>query len=232
MDGLRQHKTNNMTYTGFTTSSTVHWVVDKEIKNSSINNLVDRTLNGKDDSDRHLMSLYGIALGSRGKIFIELGVRGGTTTIPLLLAAKANGGMLYSVDINEIDFDVPEDLKPHWTFVKQDAIEFLKFFPENLQIDVVYIDDWHSYEHVKKELEILDTLVSPSTVIILHDLMYGGTTPFYHSDLTVKDGQWGNGGPYRAVAELNPQFWEYATLPWNNGLTLLRKKYSNKYKQR
>ena len=31
------------------------------------------------------------------------------------------------------------------------------------------------------------------------------------------------GGPYRAVAELNPQFWEWSTLPWNNGLTILRK---------
>ena len=28
---------------------------------------------------------------------------------------------------------------------------------------------------------------------------------------------------YRAVAELNPQFWEWSTLPWNNGLTILRK---------
>jgi hypothetical protein len=62
--------------------------------------------------------------------------------------------------------------------------------------------------------------------------MYGNTCPFYHVDLIVKDGQWGNGGPYRAVAELNPQFWEFSTLPWNNGLTILRKKYSNKFKQK
>ena len=53
-----------------------------------------------------------------------------------------------------------------------------------------------------------------------------------YTDLTLKDGQWANGGPYRAVAELNPQFWEFSTLPWNNGLTILRKKYSNLYAQR
>ena len=55
--------------------------------------------------------------------------------------------------------------------------------------------------------------------------------PYYHVDLTENAClQWKNGGPYRAVAELNPQFWEFSTLPWNNGLTILRKKYSSKYK--
>ena len=62
--------------------------------------------------------------------------------------------------------------------------------------------------------------------------MYGNTEPFYHSDLSHGGAQWDGGGPYRAVAELNPQFWEWSTLPWNNGLTILRKKYSNKYHRR
>jgi hypothetical protein len=52
-----------------------------------------------------------------------------------------------------------------------------------------------------------------------------------HSDLTLNTGQWAKGGPYRAVAELDPQFWEFSTLPYNNGLTILRKKYSNKFFQ-
>jgi len=59
--------------------------------------------------------------------------------------------------------------------------------------------------------------------------MYGNYTPHYHVDLTMKEGQWANGGPYRAIAELNPQFWEFSTIPSCNGLTILRKKYSNKY---
>ena len=81
-------------------------------------------------------------------------------------------------------------------------------------------------------LEIADRLVGPSSVILLHDLMWGNHDPFYRCDLTLKSGQWANGGPYRAVSELDPQFWEWATLPWNNGLTLLRKKYSTRYHSR
>lgn len=197
-----------------------------------LNFIVEKTINGLGDSDSHLATLFGIAIGSKGKTILELGVRNGDSTLPFLLAAKLNKGKVYSVDINETKFIPDEELKNFWEFTKMDAIEFLENWDDSIPLDIVYIDDWHSYDHVKKELEILDRLVSPSTVILIHDLMYGGTCPFYHSDMTLQDGQWANGGPYRAVAELNPQFWEFSTLPWNNGLTLLRKKYSNKYKQK
>ncbi len=152
-----------------------------------IEEILLQTLKGQGDSDRHLTTLLGIALGSRGKTFIELGVRNGDTTLPLLYAAKKNDGILYSVDIEQTPYEPLAELKPHWSFHKQDAIKFLEDFPVEIPIDLVYIDDWHSYEHVKKELDVLDRLVSPSTIILVHDLMYGGTTPFYHSDLTMKD---------------------------------------------
>jgi predicted O-methyltransferase YrrM len=197
-----------------------------------MNTLIEQTLNGTGDSDQHILTLFSIAVACKGKTFIELGVRSGTTTIPLLEAATLNSGKLYSVDISPNPFSTPNI--NNWEFIQSDAIEFLeKWETDNMPTpDFVYIDDWHSYEHVKKELDILDRVVSPSTVILLHDLMYGNTCPFYHTDLTLHTGQWANGGPYRATAELNPQFWEFATLPWNNGLTILRKKYSNKFKQR
>jgi hypothetical protein len=62
--------------------------------------------------------------------------------------------------------------------------------------------------------------------------MHGHTEPFYNVDLTLESGQWEGGGPYRAVAELPRQFWEFATLPWWHGLTILRKKYSKDYHTR
>lgn len=197
-----------------------------------IQDYIQTVITGKGDSDRHLMTLFSIALACKGKQYIELGVRSGTTTIPILDAVQRNGGILHSVDIDKCPDHLIKKSPSNWVYHQQDAIEFLEEWNPDITPDFVYIDDWHSYEHVKRELELLDTIVSPSTVIVLHDLMYGNTCPFYHTDLTVKDGQWGNGGPYRAVAELNPQFWEFATLPWNNGLTILRKKYSNKFKQR
>lgn len=201
------------------------------IKN--VSNFIEKAQTGINDSDRHFITLFSIALASRTKNIIELGVREGGTTLPLLTAINMNGGTLYSADINKTSFNPPNELKKSWKFHQQDAIQFLEKWDTSLDVGIIYIDDWHSYSHVKRELELIDKIVSPNSIILLHDLMYGGTNPFYHTDLTESAGsQWADGGPYRAVAELNPQFWEFATLPWNNGLTILRKKYSSKYKQK
>ena len=197
-----------------------------------IEKIITKTLNGTGDSDKHLMLLYSLVIGSGAKTIIELGVRGGDTTLPLVLGAKETDGIVYSVDNKKIGFSLPEELQKYNKFYLQDALSFLDGWNENNNIDLILVDDWHAYDHVKKELEILDRLISPNTIILLHDLMYGDTCPFYHTDLTQNEGQWANGGPYRAVAELNPQFWEFSTLPWGNGMTILRKKYSNKYKRK
>lgn len=203
--------------------------IDHELITKYLPKFCDISLYGKNDSDQHVITLFSIALACRGKIFIELGVRAGTTTLPILLAANLNNGKLISVDIQDTEFQCPKDLLPSWSFLKCDALDFLADWDKSKKMDFVYVDTWHSYEHVKKELEYLDMYVGPSSIILLHDLMYGNTHPFYHSDLTIKKGQWANGGPYRAVAELDLNFWEWSTLPWNNGLTILRKKYSGKY---
>ena len=172
--------------------------------------LIDKAIHGDMDSDRHLISIFAMALASRGKVFVELGVREGHTTEPLYEAAKLVGAHLWSVDLND-----PTKFKPNngnYTFTKQDSIKFLEEWPKDKKIDVAFVDDWHSYPHVKRQLELLDELVGPSSIILLHDLMYGNTDPFYHVDLSHHEGQWASGGPYRAVAELNPQFWELSLI--------------------
>ena len=50
-----------------------------------MNTFIEKALHGNMDSDRHLVSIFAMALASRGKVFVELGVREGHTTEPLLL---------------------------------------------------------------------------------------------------------------------------------------------------
>lgn len=189
--------------------------------------LVQPCMTGTHDTDRHLLTLFAIALACKGKTYIELGVLHGKTTLPILMAAYQNGGELVSVDKEHTSFQVSGPAASHWQFVRQDAIEFLEQWDS--PIDFVFIDDWHSYRHVKRELELIGKWIGPSGVILLHDLMYGGHDPLYRSDPSVpEDQEWGAGGPYRAVAELDTSVWEWATLPWGHGLTLLRKKRKKK----
>ena len=62
---------------------------------SGMDKFIEKALHGDGDSDRHFISLYAMALASRGKTYVELGVREGPTSEPLYEAAKANGGKLY-----------------------------------------------------------------------------------------------------------------------------------------
>lgn len=188
--------------------------------------VLKQTLTGRGDSDRHALTLLSLVVSLKARNVLELGVRNGDTTRPIIEACKLVGATLTSVDVSPTPFtsDYPE-----WKFIESDAIKYLESVPAGVHWDLVYIDDWHSYPHVKRELELLDAHVSPRSLIVLHDLMYANYEPHYHCDLHVKEGQWALGGPYRAVAELSENFWEFATIPVNNGLTILRKKYSSKF---
>jgi predicted O-methyltransferase YrrM len=78
------------------------------VLNKYLNNVIDDVINGNGDSDKHLMTLFSIALGTKSKKILELGVRNGKTTLPLLLAAKINNGKVISIDINDTIFTPPE----------------------------------------------------------------------------------------------------------------------------
>ena len=188
--------------------------------------LMNRTLKTKEDGGiqyfEHVLTFFSIALQMKTKKILELGVRDGGSSYPFLVASKVLGGHVTSVDINSNVWRPPEDLAQYQTFIQSDAIEFLINNTE--KYDLIYVDDWHSYPHVKKELEEIDRVSDENTIILLHDLM-GNCEPNYWSPIDYdEDGEWGLGGPYRAVEELDKNKWEWMTIPINHGLTILRKK--------
>lgn len=189
--------------------------------------LMNRTLMTKDDEGvlyfEHVLTFFSLALQIKAKKILELGVRSGGSTYPLLVACKALNAHLTSVDINSSSWRPPEDLASNHTFVASDAIEFL--VQNNEKFDLIYIDDWHSYPHVKKELEEIDRISDETTLILLHDVMGCNNHPNFFYPLNYPEkSEWGIGGPYRAVEELDKNKWEWMTIPVNHGLTILRKK--------
>lgn len=196
--------------------------------NKSIN---PRWPDGLGDSDHHLATIFGLVIQIKAKKILELGVRWGDTSEPIVCAASMVNGHLTAVDIEQTQWRCPDDLKPYYTFIKSDAISFLEQEVEKgAYYDIIYVDDWHAYEHVKKELELIDKLTDKKSLILLHDLMAfsdtNGHTAEYHLPLNPPVGsEWSSGGPTRAVFELDKDKWEWVTIPINNGLTILRKIY-------
>jgi predicted O-methyltransferase YrrM len=199
--------------------------VTVETHGQDLQYMLAKTKYGHDTTDKHQLTFFALAMSIGAKRILELGVRDGNSTLPWLLSAKELGGFVDSVDLEPTNWQCPESINPYWKFTQSDAIKFLEdCVAQGTQYDLIYIDDWHSYAHVKRELELVEHMITPSGIILLHDLMYNNSQPDYHMELTTTDAQWAEGGPYRAVKELDPEIWEWATIPSNHGMTLLRKK--------
>jgi predicted O-methyltransferase YrrM len=187
--------------------------------------MLAKTKFGNDTTDKHQLTFFALAMSIGAKRILELGVRDGNSTVPWILSAMELDGFVDSVDLEPTQWQCPDVAKSYWKFTQSDAIKYLEDCVANgTQYDLIYVDDWHSYAHVKRELELIEHMTTPSGIVLLHDLMYNNSQPDYHMELNTTDAQWAEGGPYRAVAELDPAVWEWATIPSNHGMTLLRKK--------
>jgi len=208
--------------------------MDKYTNNEHINLFIKSALHPKQEiyqvagnTNAHLITLFSIALSLRAKRILELGVWRGTSTQPLLYAAKLTNGLLESVDISRkrgrkaFDPEKNQELREHWKFYKKDAIQFLQDLPDDLIYDLIFIDDDHAYQHVKEELLLIANHVNKRSIILLHDLM-NNSDPEYSKWLEDRPPE-EQGGPTRAVKELPKEDWEFATVPVCNGLTMLRK---------
>ena len=197
---------------------------------SNFNEIINLTLANREDIDEHLLTLFGLTLSMKPKKIIELGVRSARSTYSFLLASQLIDAQVLSVDIQDPypSLPLPDSMKERWRFVKSDALKFLE---ENFKNEwpsdsgnILYIDDWHAGDHVEKELQLVDEYIKPNDMILLHDLMYGNSQPYYRSVDSPQDKQWDKGGPYKPVSNLDLSIWEYATIPRCHGMTLLRKK--------
>jgi predicted O-methyltransferase YrrM len=192
-----------------------------------IDKLIFDCISGQGDSDRHKIVLFSLALNLHAKRILELGVRNGDSTLPLLLAtAILPNSTLTSVDIADSGFRPPEQIAKNWNFIQTNSLEFLS--RASGKFDLVFVDDWHGEDHVYKELCLLESLVDNSCLIVMHDTMHSFRHPNYNLDQHPQGSVFEGRGPYAGLLKFlsennRHQNYEYSTLPTNHGLTILRK---------
>jgi predicted O-methyltransferase YrrM len=129
----------------------------------------DARCSGGSDIVGHLPYLHARAACGDARV-LELGVRSGESTCAFLAATEAHGGHVWSIDINQPSVP-PEwfDL-PNWTFLlgddMNDRIERNVVWTD---IDVLFIDTSHRYQHTFDELTLYGPRVKSGGVILLHD---------------------------------------------------------------
>ncbi len=134
--------------------------------------IADRAQVPTDISD-HLRTLFIESLKSSPRLIVELGVRGGESTFVFERVAKLTGARLVSVDIEEC---ISASSFEGWTFVQQDDVGFGLDFPDwckrnglEPEIDVLFIDTSHLYDHTVQEIEIWFPHLSEHGKVLFHD---------------------------------------------------------------
>jgi hypothetical protein len=121
------------------------------------------------DIQEHMPTLRDAVRRYPDAVVVELGTRTGQSTAALLTGASAVRGRVWSVDVGAVDvpnwwFDTGL-----WSFLDADDMsdEAAQFVPD--EIDVLFIDTSHFYEHTLAELHRYVPRVRPGGVVLCHD---------------------------------------------------------------
>lgn len=144
----------------------------------------------------HLMTLYALALHSKGPV-VECGVGAGFSTLALLAGASEAGKSLTSYDFNAETLnwafrtwglDRSSPLLSSWKFVHKSSGEAPAEW-ENGKLGLLFIDTSHLYPETTQELITWTPKMRPDGIICGHDY------------LLHLDPEWKNTGVKRAVDE-------------------------------
>lgn len=148
---------------------------DKNIPDSDIEELneIRKFAKKKTDISDHLELFFAEALTFKPKTIVEMGVRGGDSTFVLERVAKLCNSSLLSIDIEDCS---DSSTYENWKFVQMDDLKFAKKYPEwckenNVapEIDVLFIDTSHFYEHTVLEIEYWFPYLSENCKVFFHD---------------------------------------------------------------
>lgn len=117
------------------------------------------------DIYEHLPTFVSLVEDLKAKTVIELGTRGGVSTVAWLYGLEKTDGHLWSVDVDP----APELQHPRWTFIQGDdlSVDTINRLPE--EVDIVFIDTSHEYQQTVAELNVYRWMVRPGGKIVLHD---------------------------------------------------------------
>ena len=134
------------------------------------------------DIQEYLPFLHATARSYRNAWVLELGTRTGNSAFAFLAAAEVVNGHVTSADIDRVtDYPPLSRLAgcPWWTFVRGDDMHPAVRAALPAEVDVLFIDTSHEYDHTLAELRAYVPRVAPGGTVLLHDtkvyLNEGGT---------------------------------------------------------
>ena len=125
------------------------------------------------DIREYMPLLHETACGYEQVRVLELGARKGNSTLAFLAAAEKAGGHVTSVDLSPAADDrlgmAPWSKNPAWTFIIGDDMEPSVQSLLPAQVDVLFVDTSHEYEHTLAECRAHMPRVVPGGTALFHD---------------------------------------------------------------
>lgn len=115
------------------------------------------------DIQHHLPYLYSKAKGN----VVELGTRGGVSTVALVAGVEKRGGHVWSIDT--ADCSAVAAGHAQWTFLQYDSRDADVPIMVDTPIDLLLIDTEHVIEIAEAELALWSSYMRPGGAICMHD---------------------------------------------------------------
>jgi predicted O-methyltransferase YrrM len=197
----------------------------------------------RSDIHNHLGTIFAETLRAAPRLIVELGTRGGISTLALLAAAEVADAPVLSVDIEDCaGVDIPPRFRRRWHFQLGDDVAFAGEPFERFcaarglppLADVIFLDTSHLYEHTRDEIDRWLPRLATGGAMIFHDT---NMATWYRSlDGQVRRGWDNERGVIRAIEERLGRTYDADTYfvdiaagflvqhwPWCSGLTVLRR---------
>jgi cephalosporin hydroxylase len=137
-----------------------------------LNEILRRAKKRSDISD-HLPTLFAESLSVQPRLIVELGVRGGESAFVFERVARLTGARWVGVDLEDCS---GVSQHPQWLFVQADDLRFAQEFPDwrrekglPSEIDILFVDTTHFFEHTVQEIEHWFPLLSARAKVFFHD---------------------------------------------------------------
>jgi cephalosporin hydroxylase len=126
------------------------------------------------DIVEYLPLLHGYARVYDKVRVLEVGTRLGNSTLAFLAAAQANGGHVWSVDIDPSVPGNPDGMAPWagsplWTFTPGNSTDPAVLAAQPGQVDIMFNDSGHEYDLTVAELEAYMPRLAPGGTALIHD---------------------------------------------------------------
>lgn len=186
----------------------------------NLQEIIEEIKASKSDINEHIDTL--IQYGSDCSHVTEMGVRGGNSTFAFIFS-KPEKLISYDVNLPTINVDelseVANENEVDFTFIQSNVLDI-----EIEETDLLFIDTWHAYIQLKRELELHGN--KSTKYIIIHDTeTFGyidGGTPHYDDEIP-KDRKRGLWPAIEEFVESNPHWIIHKKYENNNGLTILKR---------